>query len=222
VRTSRAKAFPEAIERPSRVMPRTGAERVAKRGIDIVGAGIALLLCWPLIALLGLLVKLQDGGPVLHRRRVVGPKGSFDAFKLRSMRVDADQVLTGNPALQREFERNFKLKDDPRVTPLGRFLRRTSLDELPQLWNVLKGEMSLVGPRMISPAELVKYGDAAWIFHCVKPGLTGYWQIYGRQNVSYTRRVEMDLYYVQNWSPAMDLGLLLKTPMRVLRGAGAY
>jgi lipopolysaccharide/colanic/teichoic acid biosynthesis glycosyltransferase len=203
-------------------MPKTAAERVAKRGIDIVGAGIALLLCWPLIALLGLLVKLQDGGPVLHRRRVVGPKGSFDAFKLRSMRVDADQVLTGNPALQREFERNFKLKDDPRVTPPGRFLRRTSLDELPQLWNVLKGEMSLVGPRMISPAELVKYGDAAWIFHCVKPGLTGYWQIYGRQNVSYTRRVEMDLYYVQNWSPAMDLGLLLKTPMRVLRGAGAY
>ncbi|HEX7288693.1 MAG TPA: sugar transferase [Candidatus Angelobacter sp.] len=222
VETNRAKVLQEAVERPARVMPMTAAERFAKRAGDIVGASIALLLCWPVIALLGLLVKLQDGGPVLHRRRVVGPKGEFDAFKLRSMRVDADQVLTGNPALQREFERNFKLKDDPRVTSLGRFLRRTSLDELPQLWNVLKGEMSMVGPRMISPAELAKYGDAAWIFHCVRPGLTGYWQIYGRQAVSYRRRVEMDLYYVQNWSPAMDLALLLKTPMRVLRGAGGY
>jgi lipopolysaccharide/colanic/teichoic acid biosynthesis glycosyltransferase len=222
VRTNRAKTLSEAVEHSSRVMPMTAAERIAKRVTDIVCAGIVLLLCWPVILLLGLLVKLQDGGPVLHRRRVVGSMGDFDAFKLRSMRVDADQVLTGNPALQREFERNFKLKDDPRVTPLGRFLRRTSLDELPQLWNVLKGEMSLVGPRMISPAELAKYGDAAWIFHCVRPGLTGYWQIYGRQDVSYTRRVEMDLYYVQNWSPAMDLAILLKTPMRVLRGAGAY
>jgi lipopolysaccharide/colanic/teichoic acid biosynthesis glycosyltransferase len=219
---SRAKVLQETLERPSRAMRMTRLQRAAKRVIDIVGAGIALLLCWPVIAVLGLLVRLQDGGPALHRRRVVGPTGDFDAFKLRSMRVDANAVLTGNPALQREFEQNFKLKDDPRVTSLGWFLRRMSLDELPQLWNVLKGEMSLVGPRMISPAELTKYGDAAWIFQCVKPGLSGYWQIYGRQGVSYTRRVEMDLYYVQNWSPAMDLAILLKTPMRVLRGAGAH
>jgi len=114
------------------------------------------------------------------------------------------------------------LQDDPRVTPFGRFLRRTSLDELPQLWNVLKGEMSLVGPRMITPPELNKYGEAAWIFNCMKPGLTGYWQVHGRQGVSYERRIEMDVFYVENWSPALDVAILLKTPLRVLRGAGAY
>lgn len=200
----------------------TAAEGRVKRLIDIAGAGILLLFCWPLIAVLGLLVKAHDSGPVFYRRRVVGPKGYFDAFKLRTMRVDADEILRADPALRREFEPNFKLKGDPRVTRLGGLLRRTSLDELPQLWNVLKGEMSLVGPRMISPAELARYGEAAWIFNQVKPGLTGYWQIYGRQEVPYKQRVEMDLYYVQNWSLAMDLIILIKTPLRVLRGAGAY
>src|SRR6185437_15789616 len=113
-----------------------------KRLFDIAGASVLLVLFAPVIVLCAVLIKLQDRGPVFHRRRVVGPGGEFDAFKLRSMKVDADQILERNPALKKEFEVSFKLKNDPRITPLGNFLRKSSLDELPQLWNVLKGEMS--------------------------------------------------------------------------------
>jgi len=176
----------------------------------------------PVIAVIALLIKFYDGGPVIYRRRVVGPKGQFDAFKLRSMRVDADQVLKTDPALRAEFEQNFKLKNDPRITPIGRAIRKLSLDEVPQLLNVLRGEMSLVGPRMIAPEELEKFQEARWIFLHMKPGLTGYWQVFGRQEVSYAKRVEMEIFYVQNWSLLLDLKLLIKTPLRVLRGAGAY
>jgi lipopolysaccharide/colanic/teichoic acid biosynthesis glycosyltransferase len=202
------------------LMSTTG--RFLKRTSDIVGSSVCLLLFLPLLAVLALLVLLKNGRPVLHRRRVVGPKGEFDAFKLRTMRVDADQVLRDNPELQREFEINFKLTNDQRVTRLGARLRKSSLDELPQLWNVLKGEMSLVGPRMITPAELEKYGEAAWIFGQVKPGLTGYWQIHGRQDTSYAERVKMDLFYVEHWSLALDLEIAVKTPVTIFRGVGAY
>jgi len=193
-----------------------------KRAMDAAGAAILLALLSPVLALLALLIKLRDGGPVIHRRRVVGPRGEFDAFKLRSMRVDADEILENDPTLRREFEINFKLKQDPRITRLGAFMRKTSLDELPQLFNVLRGQMSMVGPRMITPPELIKFGDAAWIFSTVKPGLTGYWQIRGRQEVSYDQRVAMDLYYVQHWSLLLDLKILVMTPLRVVRGSGAY
>lgn len=202
--------------------PMTRAGRILKRSLDVmVSAGLLILLS-PVIAILAFLIKVQDGGPVFYRRRVVGPKGEFDAFKLRSMRVDADEILERDPSLRRQFEVNFKLKDDPRVTPLGAVLRKASLDELPQLWNVLAGEMSLVGPRMITPAELEKYGAAGWIFRFLKPGLTGYWQIHGRQEVSYDKRVEMDLFYVTHWSLSLDFKILVKTPTRIVRGAGAY
>ena len=196
--------------------------RFLKRTIDIVGSFVALLLLLPLLAVLAVLVLLKDGRPILHRRRVVGPRGEFDAFKFRTMRADADQVLRDNPELQREFEVNFKLANDPRVTRLGARLRKYSLDELPQLWNVLRGEMSLVGPRMITPAELEKYREAAWIFREIKPGLSGYWQIHGRQDVSYAERVKMDLFYVEHWSLALDLEIIVKTPVTMLRGVGAY
>ncbi|MCU1309719.1 MAG: Undecaprenyl-phosphate galactosephosphotransferase [Candidatus Angelobacter sp.] len=196
--------------------------RFLKRLLDIVGAIVLLLLFSPVIALLAVSVKLQDGGHVFHRRRVIGPKGEFDAFKLRSMRMDADELLRRDPQLRRNFALNFKLKSDPRITPIGSVIRKLSLDELPQLFNVLKGEMSLVGPRMITPPELEKYGDAAWIFRLIKPGLTGYWQTEGRQDVSYARRVEMDLFYVKNWSLLFDLKILINTPIKVLRGAGAF
>ncbi|HYX68636.1 MAG TPA: sugar transferase [Terriglobales bacterium] len=195
---------------------------MAKRALDIVGSGVLLVVSAPLVAILALLIKLQDGGPVLHRRRVIGLKGEFDAFKLRSMRLDADEVLRGDPVLRQEFETNFKLAKDPRVTPLGAILRKLSLDELPQLFNVLRGEMSLVGPRMITSAELEKYREAGWIFQSVKPGLTGYWQVYGRQTVSYAQRVEMDVYYVKHQSLLLDVKILIQTPWRVARGAGAY
>jgi lipopolysaccharide/colanic/teichoic acid biosynthesis glycosyltransferase len=207
---------------PAHSVPMMGAVRMVKRLLDFGVSSVLLILFSPVIAICAFLIKCQDGGPALYRRRVVGPKGEFDAFKLRSMCENADEVLCRNPSLLREFEINFKLKDDPRTTPVGAILRKTSMDELPQLWNVLKGEMSLVGPRMITPSELEKYGPAGWIFRCVKPGLTGYWQIQGRQEVSYDKRVELDLFYVKNWSLGLDLMILAKTPLRVLRGTGAY
>jgi lipopolysaccharide/colanic/teichoic acid biosynthesis glycosyltransferase len=206
----------------SEELPMTRVGRAAKRTLDVALSGALLILLLPLIALLAVVIKCQDGGPIFYRRRVVGLDGDFDAFKLRSMRVDADEVLERNPSMRREFEVNFKLKNDPRTTPVGAWIRKASLDELPQLWNVIKGEMSLVGPRMISPPELEKYGAAGWIFRCVKPGLTGYWQIQGRQEVSYEGRVALDLFYVRNWSLMLDLKIILQTPLRVVRGAGAY
>jgi lipopolysaccharide/colanic/teichoic acid biosynthesis glycosyltransferase len=209
----------------SRVLPRAsprGITPAIKRALDIGLSAVLLLLWLPLLAVLALLVRISDGGPALYRRRVVGRRGEFDAFKLRTMRTDADEMLRNDSTLRQEFLVKFKLRNDPRVTPIGKFLRRTSLDELPQLWNVLKGEMSLVGPRMVSPVELEKYGAAGWIFNCVRPGMTGYWQVEARQRVSYGERVEMDLFYVNNWSLLWDLRILLKTPARVIRGLGAY
>jgi lipopolysaccharide/colanic/teichoic acid biosynthesis glycosyltransferase len=204
------------------VSPIAGGRRLVKRALDVTLATALLILLSPLLFVLALLVRLQAEGPVFYRRRVVGTKGEFDAFKLRTMRADADEILARDPDLRCEFEINFKLKNDPRVTELGAVLRKMSLDELPQLWNVLMGQMSLVGPRMITAAELERYGEAAWVFRSVRPGLTGYWQIEGRQDVSYARRIQMDVYYVENWSLALDLKILLKTPWRAIRGSGAY
>ncbi|MBO0911119.1 MAG: sugar transferase [Acidobacteria bacterium] len=195
--------------------------RLIKRVLDLGGAVPLLVLLSPVIAVCALLVKLQDGGPAFYRRRVVGPQGEFDAFKLRTMRPDADAVLERDAVMKARFAVNSKLRDDPRITAVGAVLRKLSLDELPQLWNVLRGEMSLVGPRMISPPELARYGDAAWIFRTTRPGLTGFWQVQGRQDVPFEQRIEMDLYYVQNWSLRLDCRILLKTPLVVIRGVGA-
>lgn len=212
-----------SVDRPLQARPSiSGFGAIAKRALDVAGSAVLLLLVSPVLLCLAVLIKLQDGGPVLYRRRVVGRRGTFDALKLRTMHTAADEVLRENQGLRREFEINFKLKNDPRVTALGRILRTSSMDEMPQLWNVLKGEMSLVGPRMITPVELEKYGGNGWIFGAVRPGLTGYWQVHGRQQVSYDRRVEMDLFYLRNWSLLLDCKLLLRTPGRVIRGMGAY
>jgi lipopolysaccharide/colanic/teichoic acid biosynthesis glycosyltransferase len=216
------------------VLSATGTERIApkqrvhmthwqqalKRLMDVAGGIVLLILSAPLIGLLALRITLHDGGRALFRRRVVGPKGEFDAFKLRTMRVDADDVLSRDDRLRRQFEVNFKLQYDPRVTAVGVALRRSGLDELPQLWNVIKGQMSLVGPRMITPAELQRYGDAGWIFNLMKPGVTGYWQVQGDPAAGYDRRIAMDLFYAENWSLMFDLKILITTPARVLRGSG--
>ena len=196
--------------------------RVLKRLIDIVGSVLLLTLFAPLIAVCALLIKWQDGGAAFYRRRVVGLNGEFDAFKLRTMCPDADAILQQSPNLRREFELNSKVRNDPRITALGAWLRKLSLDECPQFWNVLRGEMSLVGPRMITLAELKRYGEAGWIFHATKPGLTGFWQVQGRQEIPFEQRVQMDLYYVQNWSLGLDCKILLRTPLVVVRGVGAY
>jgi lipopolysaccharide/colanic/teichoic acid biosynthesis glycosyltransferase len=197
-------------------------ERAVKRIIDVVGACVALVLFSPVLMIAAVLIKITDRGPVLYRRRVVGQHGEFDAFKLRSMRADADRILKEDPALRAEYEQSFKLRNDPRVTGIGTVLRKYSLDELPQLFNVLSGEMSLVGPRMITTPELQKYGDQEHLLRTVKPGLTGYWQVNGRQQTSYAERVTMDSYYIENWSLLLDLKILLLTPLKVLKGEGAY
>lgn len=196
--------------------------RRCKRLLDLVAAGIGVVLLSPMLAAVAASVKLGDGGPVVHRRRVLGTKGEFDAFKFRSMRIDADQILARNEELRREFEKSYKLQNDPRITRVGAILRKYSLDELPQLFNVLFGDMSLVGPRMITAPELEKYGDRKELLRSVRPGITGYWQVNGRQETSYKERVEMDSYYIENWSFWLDIKILLQTPFKVFKGEGAY
>jgi undecaprenyl-phosphate galactose phosphotransferase len=150
----------------------------------------------------------------------------FGCLKFRSMVPDADEILKrrldDDPDARTEWEQGFKLKDDPRITPIGAFLRRTSLDELPQLWNVLKGEMSLVGPRPIIEEELERYGDQVGYYLETRPGITGLWQISGRNNTSYDDRVALDSWYVRNWSLWYDLVILVKTINVVVKGQGAY
>lgn len=146
----------------------------------------------------------------------------FDAYKFRTMSPNGDEILERHPELKFELEENHKLVQDPRVTRVGQFLRKTSLDELPQLFNVLKREMSLVGPRMISPLEMKKYDKWDMNLLTVRPGITGLWQVSGRSDVSYAERVRLDMYYIRNWSIWLDLELLLQTIPAVLRGRGAY
>jgi lipopolysaccharide/colanic/teichoic acid biosynthesis glycosyltransferase len=200
----------------------TPNQTIVKRAMDIGGALFIIILLLPLFLFIGALVFGFEGRPIIYRRRVVGLKGEFDAFKFRTMCQQADRVLKENSTLQAEYLSNFKLKADPRVTTLGKVLRKYSLDELPQLFNVLAGQMSLVGPRMITAPELAKYGDYQLLLLTVKPGITGYWQVYGRQDVSYAERVRMDVEYINNWSVRLDLSLLALTPLRVILGKGAY
>lgn len=204
-------------------LPRTGL--FMKRAVDIVGAGIGLLLLSPLLLTIAILVKSHDGGPVLFRQERVGLAGStFQMLKFRSMRIDAEAVLA---RLQREQEDAgnavlFKMKKDPRVTPVGRVLRRYSLDELPQLWNVFVGSMSLVGPRPPLEREVAQYEDHVHRRFHVKPGITGLWQVSGRSNLSWEDSVRLDLYYVENWSLTGDVIILARTLRAVVAGEGAY
>ncbi len=200
-----------------------GVDRLLKVLLDYTVALAVLALGWPLFLALALWVRLDSPGPVLHRRRVLGLGGRpFDAFKFRSMHVDGDAVLARHPELQAELALNQKLKEDPRVTRAGRFLRRSSLDELPQFFNVLRGEMSVVGPRMISPEEHERYGRWDLNLLTVKPGITGLWQVSGRSDLSYEERVRLDMSYIRNWTIWLDLQILLQTLPAVLGRRGAY
>jgi lipopolysaccharide/colanic/teichoic acid biosynthesis glycosyltransferase len=201
----------------------TGLDQTLKLMLDYALTVPAVVLLAPLFILLGVAIKLDSPGPVFHQRRVMGVNGTqYGAFKFRTMRTDGDQILAQRPDLRAELALNHKLKDDPRVTRLGRLLRRTSLDELPQLFNVLRREMSLVGPRMIAPDEMHKYDHWGINLLTVKPGITGLWQVSGRSNISYQQRVQMDMYYIRNWSIWLDLQLLWQTIPAVWRGTGAY
>ena len=201
---------------------REAYQHFLKRTMDLLGAGALLCMLSPLFLAVALLVWISDGAPVLYARRVVGARGQSNAYKFRTMVRKADAILAENPELRDAFTKDFKLKSDPRVTRIGAWLRKYSLDELPQLVNVLMGQMSLVGPRMITAEELSKYGQYQELLIMIKPGLTGYWQVRGRQSVSYEERVRMDLHYITHWSLGLDVMILFETPLRVIRGEGAY
>ena len=200
--------------------------RVVKRLFDLAGSLTLLAVLSPLLVYLAWKIR-QPGGAAIFSHLRVGRYGRmFGCLKFRTMVSDADGVLRrhldANPSARAEWERDFKLKDDPRITPIGAFLRRTSLDELPQLWNVLKGEMSLVGPRPVIEEELERYGDQVGYYLETRPGITGLWQISGRNDTGYEDRVALDSWYVRNWSLWHDLVILVKTINVVLRGKGAY
>ncbi|MFL5662688.1 MAG: sugar transferase [Ktedonobacteraceae bacterium] len=185
---------------------------VSKRIIDILLSFFGIVLLIPVFLIIAIYIKLDDGGNILHFREVVGLHGRrFYALKFRTMRKDADAYLVKHPELMRKYLRNMKLDRDPRITKAGRFLRKTSLDELPQLFNVLVGQMSLVGPRIIHPSELPRYGEWSQKRLSIKPGITGLWQISGRQHISYDERVLLDMRYIDNRSLIVDFTILLKT-----------
>jgi len=194
-----------------------------KRLVDFVGSLIAVFLLSPVLFFISLLVFFDDGWPVIYRRRAVGKNGiAFDAFKFRTMVKNADRILNNNLAMKEEFEKNYKLKQDPRVTRVGRFLRKLSLDELPQFFNVLRGEMSLVGPRMVTSDELERYGGFKKERGMIRPGMSGFWQVSGRQKVDYEERIKMDMFYIYRWSIWLDIVILLKTILKLLKREGAY
>ena len=200
--------------------------RFQKRIMDGFFALLAFLVFSPVFVIVPALIKFTSCGPVFFRHRRLGRDGrEISIWKFRTMYVDADdrlrKILAADPAATEEWERNFKLKNDPRVTPLGRFLRRTSLDELPQLFNVLSGEMALVGPRPIVEDEKAYYGDRYALLASVRPGMTGLWQVSGRSDTDYARRVALDAQYILNWSPWMDIWVLFRTIGAVLFMRGA-
>lgn len=204
---------------------RRGA-RALKRLIDVVGSFLGLLMLMPFILILAAMVR-SDGGPAFFGHTRIGRQGaSFKCWKFRSMVANPAGILeahlASNPEQKAEWEANQKLKNDPRVTPVGRFLRKTSLDELPQLLNVLYGEMSLVGPRPIVTDEIARYGDLFDLCFQARPGMTGIWQVSGRNETGYERRVALDAWYARNWTPWYDIVILLKTVPLVLGRRGAY
>lgn len=200
-----------------------GIAAAAKRATDMFAATVGLALLAPLLALVAVLVRVDSAGPVFFRQRRVGRDGrEFDMFKFRTMCVDAEDLAAGLRELSDVDGVLFKMRQDPRVTRIGRHLRRFSVDELPQLWNVLVGQMSLVGPRPPLPSEVAEY--PAW-FHkrqSVRPGITGLWQVRGRSNLDFAESTRLDLYYVEHWSPWLDIEIVLRTFGVVLFGRGAY
>lgn len=198
-----------------------------KRLFDMFGASIGLVILSPLMLMIAGLIKFSDGGSVFYGHRRIGRNGStFKCLKFRTMAANSDELLVNflseNEPARIEWERDRKLKNDPRVTTTGMVLRNLSLDELPQLFNILIGEMSVVGPRPVVSDELEKYGAAAQYYLSTRPGLTGLWQVSGRNDVSYGRRVELDQIYVKNWSFQSDMWIIIKTIPVVCLAKGSY
>jgi exopolysaccharide biosynthesis polyprenyl glycosylphosphotransferase len=201
----------------------TGVDALMKAALDYTGALAGVVLLAPVFLAIAALVRLTSPGPVFHRRRVIGLHGrEFDAYKFRTMIPNADTYLEAHPDLREEWGQTGKIQDDPRVTDLGRFLRSYSLDELPQLFNVLSGEMSLVGPRMITPEELSHFKRWRHNLLTVKPGLTGLWQVGGRADLGYKERVRLDMTYIRNYTIWLDFRILFNTMWAVISQQGAY
>jgi len=200
---------------------------IAKRALDIVGAGLGLVVLAPFFLIVAMMVR-ADGGPAFFAHQRVGRGGKlFGCLKFRSMVIDSqarlEDLLANDPSARAEWDATRKLKNDPRITRIGRFLRSTSLDELPQLINVLRGEMSLVGPRPVQEAEIDRYyGASAAHDMAVRPGITGLWQVSGRSETSYESRVALDVAYVSRPSLLADIAILLRTPVAVLSRRGAH
>lgn len=220
-----------------RLTPLEGWGRIAKRVFDVLGSMSGLVILSPVLLVVALLIKIKDpSGPLIFRHRRLSRDGQpVYIYKFRTMlwkycdgptrpykSAEETFLAMGRQDLVQEFQKNQKVEHDPRVSWLGRVLRRSSLDELPQLWNVLKGDLSIVGPRPIIPAELVHYGDQKASFLALKPGMTGLWQISGRSDLSYDERVKLDIYYVEHWSLLLDLKILFKTVFALLGTRGAY
>lgn len=198
-----------------------------KRAVDILFVICTVPVTLPLLLLIMLLKKILDGGSIFYTDNRLGLDGSpLNVYKFRTMHENAaknlDDILDSSPKEALEWEYKQKLSKDPRVTAIGKILRKTSLDELPQIFNVLKGEMSLVGPRPIRQEEIAKYGDCYTMLKSAKPGMTGLWQVSGRSTLSYAERIKLDMTYIENCSLKLDMTILLKTIPEVLLGRGAY
>lgn len=202
---------------------------VAKRLFDIIFSSLVLIFFSPIYLILALLIALSSQGPIFYVQKRVGKNHkTFNCLKFRTMINNADEVLESimaqSPQLREEFENTFKLKEDPRITRIGKFLRLTSLDEFPQFWNVLKGDMSVVGPRPLVPQELYKYGDRIDRVLTIRPGITGLWQVSGRNDIPYPQRVNIDVYYVNYYNWWLDFWIIFKTIGVIMfpRNNGAY
>lgn len=194
-----------------------------KRVLDIIIASVGLVVLSPVFLLLSIIIKINSKGPTFFAHTRIGKDGKkFKMYKFRTMYENAEEMIKNfTPEQKKEWEENFKLKEDPRITRIGRFLRKTSLDELPQIINIIKGDLSIIGPRPIVDKELEKYGESKEKFLSVTPGLTGYWQANGRSDTSYNQRMKMELYYVDHISLNLDVQIFFKTFVSVLKKEGA-
>jgi lipopolysaccharide/colanic/teichoic acid biosynthesis glycosyltransferase len=208
-------------------MPRASVRDGRHRAFDVTLAAVLVLLLWPVMLGAALLVRISSPGPIIFRHVRVGRNGTrFECFKFRTMNNEAEKLLAellgACGTMSREWECNQKIRRDPRITGVGQILRRFSIDELPQLFNVLRGDMSIVGPRPIVENEVVRYGDVFELYTTVKPGITGLWQVSGRTNLSYGDRVLLDQFYIRHWSPWLDIYILAKTAVALANRDGAY
>ena len=212
-----------AVKEKNTVNDKKKVYKAIKRVFDIVFSLIGMVLLSPVFFIIAVIIKLDSKGPVFFVHSRIGEKGKpIGIYKFRTMVNNAEDLIKSfTPEQKEEFERSYKLEDDPRITKVGDFLRKTSLDELPQILNILKGELSIIGPRPIVENELEKYGDNKDKFLSARPGLTGYWAANGRSDISYEDRMEMELYYVDNMSFKLDVKIFFKTIFAVIKKEGA-